>query len=280
MRITVTCPICKKTGTLPDAMRGLRITCARCHQPFVVPAPEAAAKASVGSLAAMLEEDEAANHVGLLPLAPTRRSTQQAPAHPTPLAAYAGIAIGGVCALLLAVVTVRVLPGDPQHQGKPQPSADQLAEPGWSEEKSSRTPPVPEPEGRSTVAQRKKAIEDATVYLKLSRGGRLMGSGSGFVIRVDKDAVIVATNRHVADAATDDGGKPEITAVFRSGQGSTLEQSLPAEIVAIDHSREMNHDLAILRVRGLHQADRSDQAIGSDRTDIADEILGLWLPVR
>ncbi len=84
-----------------------------------------------------------------------------------------------------------------------------------------------------------------------------MGSGTGFVIRTEeKTTVLLATNRHVADAETDDGGKAEITAVFRSGQGAGVEQSLPAEIVAIDHSQEINHDLAILRVRGLKRPDR------------------------
>jgi hypothetical protein len=71
------------------------------------------------------------------------------------------------------------------------------------------------------------------------------------VIRSERNTVLLATNRHVADAETDDGGKLEITAVFRSGQGANLEQSLPAEIVSIDSSREINHDLTILRVRGL-----------------------------
>ncbi len=120
-------------------------------------------------------------------------------------------------------------------------------------------PPVPPPvtieqEHADAAARRKKALEDATVYLKLSSHGMLIGGGSGFVIRAEKDAVLLATNRHVADAETDDGGKADITAVFRSGQGPAFEESLPAEIVAMDYSRELNHDLAILRVRGLKKA--------------------------
>jgi S1-C subfamily serine protease len=253
MRIAVMCPFCKKQGTLPDAMSGLRITCARCHEPFVVPIGKAATKASASSVAAMLEEDEVANHVRPLPFAPTRRSKQPAPASATPLAVYAGLGIGGICALLLAIVTVHVLSGGPLQEKKPQPNEEQFVELKQIEEKHSSELAAHESERPAIVpvAQHKKAIEDATVYLKLSRGGKLMSSGTGFVIRVDKDAVFLATNRHVADAETDDGGKADITAVFRSGQGKALEQELPAEIVAIDHSRELNHDLAILRVRGL-----------------------------
>ena len=40
MRISVTCPFCDKKGTLPEAMRGQRIKCAGCHQPFVVALPK------------------------------------------------------------------------------------------------------------------------------------------------------------------------------------------------------------------------------------------------
>ncbi len=112
-------------------------------------------------------------------------------------------------------------------------------------------PNPPKSIARQPWRRRKKLIEDATAYLKLSSGSKIVGSGTGFVIRADREAVLLATNRHVADASPDDGGKANITAVFRSGQGAALEQSLPAEIVAIDYSREINHDLAILRVRGL-----------------------------
>ena len=45
------------------------------------------------------------------------------------------------------------------------------------------------------------------VSLKLSSGDRLMGSGTGFVIRADRDPALLATNRHVADAEMDDGGQ-------------------------------------------------------------------------
>ena len=131
-------------------------------------------------------------------------------------------------------------------------SGSTIVEPPAPPEPKPETPPeLSESDRAEALAARKKAIVDATVFLKLSSHGHLLGGGTGFVIRVEGNTVLLATNRHVADAEADDGAKAEITAVFRSGQGSTFEQSLPAEIVAIDYSQEMNHDLAILRVRGL-----------------------------
>jgi hypothetical protein len=252
MRIPVACPYCQKRGTLPEAMRGQRVTCAGCHQPFVVPAPKSSPKPFTGMLAAMLEEDRGGDVVRPLPLASTRRSALSEPARSTSPAVYAAIGMGGVCALLLAVVAVVIFSkpvDEPLVEVKKQDDFDRS-------DHRPEPPPVPQPvvtddQRAAAIARRKKPIEDATVYLKLSSHGALMGGGTGFVIRADKDAVLLATNRHVADAETDDGGKADITAVFRSGQGAALEQSLPAEIVAIDYSREMNHDLAILRVRGL-----------------------------
>ena len=199
MRIHVTCPFCARKGTLPEAMRGQRVKCAGCHQPFLVAAPKFGPKQSTETLAAMLEEDRAAA-VRPLPLASTRRSVQPELARATSPAAYAAIGIGGVCALLLAMVALRpvVKPTDtPQFEGKqaviipPDPTPE--------------PPPAPRPipsedERAAATAQRKKVIEDATVYLKLSRQGRLIGGGTGFVIGVEQDAVILATNRHVADS--------------------------------------------------------------------------------
>jgi S1-C subfamily serine protease len=94
--------------------------------------------------------------------------------------------------------------------------------------------------------------EDATVFLKL-KVGRSISSGTGFVIRVERDTALIATNRHVVTPDLDDkeGAKLEVTAVFRSGKGPGQEESLPAEIVAIDSGEEINHDLALVRVRGL-----------------------------
>jgi S1-C subfamily serine protease len=109
-------------------------------------------------------------------------------------------------------------------------------------------PPAPIPDSPGSLAW----LEDATVLLK-PKGGRSFGSGTGFVIRMQGDPALIATNRHVVTPDLDDeeGAQLEITAVFRSGKGPDHEESLRAEIVAIDSGEEINHDLALLRVRGL-----------------------------
>jgi S1-C subfamily serine protease/regulation of enolase protein 1 (concanavalin A-like superfamily) len=118
-----------------------------------------------------------------------------------------------------------------------------------------RIPPPPPPAPPVVILDAPSSLawlEDATVLLKL-RVGKALASGTGFVIQVQRDTALIATNRHVVtpDLDDDEGGKLEMTAVFRSGKGPGQEQSLPAEIVAVDAAEEMNHDLALLRVRGL-----------------------------
>jgi S1-C subfamily serine protease/regulation of enolase protein 1 (concanavalin A-like superfamily) len=95
-------------------------------------------------------------------------------------------------------------------------------------------------------------LEDATVFLKV-RAGQSMAAGTGFVIRAEGGTALIATNRHVVTPDFDDDqeAKPEIVAVFRSGKGPGQEESLRAEIVAVDSAEEINHDLALLQVRGL-----------------------------
>jgi hypothetical protein len=79
-----------------------------------------------------------------------------------------------------------------------------------------------------------------------------MVAGTGFVIRAENGNALIATNRHVVTPDLDDDpdAKPEIVAVFRSGKGPGQEKTLKAEIVAIDFDDEINHDLALLQVRG------------------------------
>ena len=98
MRISVTCPFCGKKGSLPDAMRGQRVKCANCHQPFVVGGTtKPAAQPAAGLLAALLDDDEARSEVRPLPLASTRRSVQPEPSGSPSPAVYVGIGIGGFC---------------------------------------------------------------------------------------------------------------------------------------------------------------------------------------
>ncbi len=92
-----------------------------------------------------------------------------------------------------------------------------------------------------------RRLKDASVYIKLSLGGRPIGTGSGFVIEVRGDTVVVATNRHVAvpdltglpPSIAKKGDALLIEAVFHSGLGPREEQVLPAEIIAADLSDDI-----------------------------------------
>ena len=92
-------------------------------------------------------------------------------------------------------------------------------------------------------------VKDSTVFIKtkIGEGGY---TGSGFVIKVTGDKVLIMTNRHVAVHDPDEmpaGAKPVMTVVFRSG--TPLEQELPAKVLAYDE-REIR-DLAVLEVTGV-----------------------------
>jgi S1-C subfamily serine protease/regulation of enolase protein 1 (concanavalin A-like superfamily) len=104
-------------------------------------------------------------------------------------------------------------------------------------------------------------VKDATVLIKL-KAGSLQGSGSGFVMRVTGDTVLVMTNRHVAAPDADElppGTKAELAVVFRSG--TAQEQELPARLLAHDE-REVR-DLAVLEVKGVRAP---PTAIPADQT--------------
>jgi S1-C subfamily serine protease len=104
-----------------------------------------------------------------------------------------------------------------------------------------------------------RRLKEATVFVKSKIGGKTVSTGSGFVIEVNGDSVVVATNRHVAvmdlselpPDAFPQGSRPELEAVFRSGLGPEQEQALPASIIAADMSGDLNTDLAFLRVKGV-----------------------------
>ncbi|MBL4849934.1 MAG: trypsin-like peptidase domain-containing protein [Planctomycetes bacterium] len=90
-----------------------------------------------------------------------------------------------------------------------------------------------------TTVDRLKA---GTVFLKVSRGRRLLTTGSGFLVARDKTRGHVITNAHVVAEA----GKPgsTLTAVFQSGSSS--EWSCTASVLATDPER----DLALVSVSG------------------------------
>ena len=122
---------------------------------------------------------------------------------------------------------------------------------------------TPEPAAPKTADPQEviRKLKDATVYLKNKINGKTVSSGTGFVIEVQGDTVLLATNRHVAvldlseipSSIAPPGTKPTLEAIFRSGQGTKVEQVLTAEIIAADLSDEFNTDLAFLRVKGVRQ---------------------------
>jgi S1-C subfamily serine protease len=109
------------------------------------------------------------------------------------------------------------------------------------------------------VATQVRRIKEATVYLKYKVAGKTLPAGTGFVVEVNGDSVLVATSRQVARldlsdlpmSLERDGSLPEIEAVFRNGEGPPNEQARPARVIAADTSDELSTDLAILVVKGV-----------------------------
>jgi hypothetical protein len=109
MRIPVICPSCGKNGTLPETMRGHRIKCPGCHQPFVVSAANAGTQSLTGLHAAMTEDDDDQPY-DVRPL--RRASTHQARAatsQATPTTLFVGLGIGAALSVVLAVVALLML---------------------------------------------------------------------------------------------------------------------------------------------------------------------------
>jgi len=85
------------------------------------------------------------------------------------------------------------------------------------------------------------AMKQATVFIRVAGDG-WAATGSGFVVSGDDQALLIATNDHVAVPRP---GKATITVVFDSG--TKTERSYPAQVAAADPER----DLAVLRVAGV-----------------------------
>jgi serine protease Do len=118
----------------------------------------------------------------------------------------------------------------------------------------------------SLPAEMIQRLKDATTYIKTDVGSALL-TGSGFVIDVQEDVVLVATNKHVISKPLPERGggifpgfrrpfsprfappatsvDPTVTVIFRSGDAD--EEAHQAELVgAVDEP-----DLAILKVAGV-----------------------------
>jgi S1-C subfamily serine protease/regulation of enolase protein 1 (concanavalin A-like superfamily) len=85
------------------------------------------------------------------------------------------------------------------------------------------------------------ALKAATVYVKVD-GKQGTASGSGFLIHVDGETGLVATNRHVIAATPGRFTPTKYSLVFSSG--TKKERVLKGEVVAIDP----DEDLAVLKV--------------------------------
>jgi S1-C subfamily serine protease/regulation of enolase protein 1 (concanavalin A-like superfamily) len=262
MPIFLTCPNCRGQGSVPDAFSGGRITCPKCGHRFEVRDTKPAAAPQSAPRPSLFDEDEDEAVEAVQPLA-TRsvRSAETTPAAPgVSPAVYAAIGLGGIAVVLLGVIAVLLSRGG----GHPEPAPIAAAPPVASPKL--RPDPAPVPAAPAPVeldaAATLRRLKDATVYIKV-KAGNLRGAGSGFVIRAKGDQALVATNRHVIsphlsgdspEARGAQGGQPEITVVFHSGEGAAREQALPAEVVAADFSEEMHRDLAVLQVRGLSRS--------------------------
>ena len=250
MSISLTCPNCHKKGVVPDAMYGQSIKCRQCQFRFLVRAAAPAAAPSRSPISELLDEDDSTRALPSLAVTWPRSAVISAPPS-SPHLAYAAGGFGIACVLLLMVVIGQhaTAPSISTTAEKVKNGKGTVEEPNKVEVPPPPTPPAPPVKPGTEVSL--AWLEDATVFVKL-KAGTALGSGTGFVIRVQGDTALIATNRHVVSPDFDEeGGRLEITAVFRSGKGPDQEQSLPAEIVAVDSAEEMNHDLAILKVRGL-----------------------------
>lgn len=121
---------------------------------------------------------------------------------------------------------------------------------------------APETEARSDGSPSPERIVEnlkkATVYIKLSAGGRVISTGTGYVIRRNGSGqVLIATNRHVVSVDLDtipegmlpDNAKIQIETVFRSGQPE--EQSVRASLIAMDPSMQIENDIAFLAAKDV-----------------------------
>lgn len=99
-------------------------------------------------------------------------------------------------------------------------------------------------------ADKLAAIKRATVMVKVD-SGTAAGSGSGFLVRVEKTTGYIATNSHVVNLSDDHRPRrgevrdAAVEVVFDSGLPT--ERTAPARVVADDP----DHDLAIIKVENV-----------------------------
>lgn len=166
--------------------------------------------------------------------------------------------------------------------------------PSAPEKSTAQLGPMPEPEPvlvRPKVKDPQeiaRALKDATVLLRNKIGGKTISTGTGFVIEVQKDTVWLATNRQVAILDRSDPSsnlvpseaKPELEAIFRIGQGSKVEQSLPATLIAADFSDDIFTDLAFLQVKGVRDPPAPVNVLGDFEAAVGTRYLEAGFPLE
>jgi len=280
----VICPSCQSKGSVPDGAQAARIRCPKCGQTFDVkaasqsssgtakrPAPSAGPKRPAAAQNSAFGDLESVQPLPPIGTSGVRRSPAAGQAAqksgPSPLL-FGLLGVGGVA--LVAIITVVVLatrPG-PGPAGGGGGGGNTLVDAPSPRPVEPESPPVvatssvdsSSSSGNSTIdsAEVARRLKEATVYIKNKVAGKTLASGTGFVIEVMGDTVIVATNRHVAvfdvnelpPSLVPKGSTVELEAVFRSGQPQK-EQALPAQIIAADQSGDFSNDLAFLLVKGV-----------------------------
>ena len=297
MAKVVICPSCQYQGSIPDEVQPKRIRCPKCKETFDV---KAATQPSAGpdkrtppakrpTAAASAAFDDVENVAPLPSVSNSGARRAPGPAYraggvsgQSPMV-YAALGVGGLAVVLLCVLLVVVLtrgggeppaakvnrPLDVVQIDSPSPNhtiepvAASAADPApvtpisFTETTNAGSSASTAIDGPETV----RRLKEATVYIKNKIAGKTLASGTGFVIEVRGDTVMLATNRHVAVFDPSEvparlvpkGSTIELEAVFRSGQGSQNEQALPAQIIAADTSEDFSTDLAFLRVKGVNR---------------------------
>jgi S1-C subfamily serine protease/regulation of enolase protein 1 (concanavalin A-like superfamily) len=271
----VKCPGCGVVTEIPGA--GSK---PKTSPPLARPAASAAPARPQPAKRSLLDDLDEADDEPMIP-PPRSMATRGVPAEKPASNLPLLMGVGGGGALLLAVVVAFFTMQRKTIEGPavPEPKAEVV------EDSSPRTPMVPvstsppvaanstytapstyssSPTATLSPTEAIRRVKDATVYIKV-KDGKSQGSGTGFVIRNDgADSVLIATNRHVIShpakgSEDDDDSKPAgptppeptITVVFRSGEGKTVEQAIPAVILGKDTTGDTSRDLAILSVKGV-----------------------------
>jgi S1-C subfamily serine protease len=295
----VICPSCQHQGSIPDDAKPKRIRCPKCKEVFDVAAatrssagparPPAGAKRPAAAATAAFDDLGDIEALPEVASSGTRR-TPGAAHQPGGISGqspmvYAALGVGGLAVVLLSVVVVILLtrggieppakinrPEVVQNEAPsshPAPVQTRVIEPVIAVTPAATSlKPEPAPAIASSGSSGPEVIDgpeivhrlkEATVFIKHKVAGRALASGSGFVIEVRGDFIMVATNRHVAVFDSSEvppslmpkGAKIELEVVLRSGQGPQNEQALPAQILAADTTEDFSTDLAILAVRGV-----------------------------